>query len=157
MRRVAGSLTRGQRMVREFKEFIAKGSAIDLAVGVIIGAAFSAIVKSIVDDLIMPVIGFLLNDVDFENMFVVMSEGEPGGVYRTLADAQAAGALTLNYGRFINAAVSFVLIAFVVFLIVKAINKLRKPAPESPVKECPRCLSIMPEAATKCPACTVDL
>ncbi|MHB9003489.1 MAG: large conductance mechanosensitive channel protein MscL [Coriobacteriia bacterium] len=142
-------------MIREFKEFIAKGSAIDLAVGVIIGAAFSAIVKSLVDDVFMPVIA--LNDVDFENMFVVMSEGKPSGAYQTLADAQAAGAVTLNYGRFINATVSFVLIAFIVFLMVKAINKLRKPEPDSPVKACPRCLSIMPEAATKCPACTVDL
>ncbi|PKQ29514.1 MAG: large conductance mechanosensitive channel protein MscL [Actinobacteria bacterium HGW-Actinobacteria-10] len=144
-------------MIREFKEFIAKGSAIDLAVGVIIGAAFNAIVRSIVDDMVMPVIGFLLNDVDFENMFVVLSEGDPAGAYRTLTDAQAAGAVTLNYGRFLNATVSFLLVAFVVFLMVKAINKLRKPAPESPVKECPRCLSVMPEAATKCPACTVDL
>lgn len=150
-------MNRWRRMVKEFKEFISKGSAIDLAVGVIIGAAFSAIVKSIVDDMILPVIGFLLNDVDFDNMYVVLSEGSPGGAYRTLAEAQAAGAVTLNYGRFLNATVSFVIIAFVVFLMVKAINKVRKPAPDSPMKECPRCLTLVPDAATRCPACTSDL
>jgi len=150
-------MNRWRRMSKEFKEFISKGSAIDLAVGIIIGAAFTAIVKSIVDDMIMPVIGFLFSSVDFDNMFVVLSEGTPGGAYRTLAEAQAAGAVTLNYGRFLNATVSFVIIACVVFLMVKAINKVRKPAPDSPMKDCPRCLTSVPDAATRCPACTSDL
>ena len=140
-------------MLKEFKEFIAKGNAIDLAVGVVIGAAFTAIVKSIVDDLIMPIVGLGLGKVDFANKFIVLS----GGEFKTLALAKEAGAVTLNWGQFVNAVLTFLIVAFVVFLLVKAINKIRKPAEEPPTKDCPRCLTAIPEAATRCPACTSEL
>lgn len=145
-------------MLKEFKEFIAKGNALDLAIGVIIGAAFGAIVNSLVNDVVMPVVGLLLGKVDFSNLFVVLSEGSKPGPYATLTAAKAAGAVTLGYGLFINAVVSFVIIALVVFLLVKAINKLRRPE-TAPVitKECPYCKSVVPLAATRCPACTSTL
>jgi large conductance mechanosensitive channel len=138
---------------KEFKEFIAKGSAIDLAVGVVIGAAFGAIVASLVKDVIMPVVGLLLGGVDFGNKFITLR----GDELPTLAAAQEAGSVTLNYGLFINAIVSFIIIAFVIFLVVKGVNKLRPPAPEPVTKDCPRCLTAIPEAATRCPACTTEL
>ena len=141
-------------MFKEFKEFIAKGNAIDLAVGVVIGAAFGAIVTSLVKDVIMPVVGLALGGVDFGNKFVVL---KGGGSYPTLAAAQEAGVPTLNYGVFINAIVAFIIIAFVIFLVVKGVNKLRPPAPEPDTKDCPRCLTAVPVAATRCPACTSDL
>lgn len=141
-------------MIKEFKEFIAKGNAIDLAMGVVIGAAFSAIINSIVKDLIMPLVALATHGADFENKFVVLRG--PDGL-NTLAQAEQAGAVTLNYGRLINASVSFVIIAFVVFLLVKMINKIRKLPPPPDMKECPRCLTEIPAAASRCPACTVDL
>jgi len=140
-------------MLKEFKDFIAKGNAIDLAVGVVIGAAFGAIVTSLVNDVIMPVVGLLLGKVDFTNVFAALD----GKDYATLALAQEAGAPTLNYGLFINAIVNFVIVALVIFLVVKAVNKVRKPAEPAPTKDCPRCLTAVPEAATRCPACTTDL
>ena len=141
-------------MIREFKEFAIKGNAIDLAVGIIIGAAFTAIVNSLVKDIIMPPIGALLGGVDFANMFWVIK----GGSYETLAAANAAGAATLNYGLFINAVMNFLLVAFVVFLMVKAINKLRPPTEEEVVhKECPYCKRDVALSATRCPECTSQL
>jgi len=146
-------------MLKEFKEFIARGTAIDLAVGVVIGAAFSAIVKNFVDGLIMPVVGFILGKVDFSNLFVVLRSGKPEGPYTTLKAAQDAGAVILSYGLFVNTIVSFLLISFVIFLLLKGINKLRKPQEASafPMKDCPFCLTSIREAATRCPACTSEL
>ena len=144
-------------MLKEFKEFIARGNAIDLAVGIVIGAAFGAIVASLVNDIVMPLVGVLLGGADFSNLFWVAKEGATAAPYATLAAAQEAGAVTVNYGVFVNAIVSFVIVAFTVFLIVKAVNKIRKPAEESPTKECPHCLTAIPEAATRCPACTSEL
>ena len=112
-------------MLREFKEFIARGNVIDLAVGVIIGAAFGAITKSLVDDIVMPVIGLALGRVDFTNLFVVLTQGTLTGPPATLAEAKAAGAATLNYGLFINVVINFLLIAFAVFLLVKFVNRIR--------------------------------
>lgn len=140
-------------MLKEFKEFAVKGNAVDLAVGVIMGAAFGAVVKSLVDDVIMPPIGALLGGMDFSQLFVVLKEGTPPGPYASVAAATEAGAAALRYGVFINAAINFVIVAFAVFLLVKAINKLRAPA-ETTTKECPFCLTEVPLAATKCPACT---
>ena len=112
-------------MIREFKEFIARGNVVDLAVGVIIGAAFGAITKSLVDDIVMPMVGMLLGRVDFSSLFVVLSNGAATVAPRTLAEAKAAGAATINYGRFINAIFNFLLIAFAVFLLVKFVNRIR--------------------------------
>jgi large conductance mechanosensitive channel len=121
-------------MLREFKEFIARGNVIDLAVGVIIGAAFGAITKSVVDDLVMPILGLIVGNVDFANLFVTLSPGKLAGPAVTLAEAKAAGAVTLNYGVFINVVINFVLVAFAVFLIVKAVNRARmKMLGEAPV------------------------
>jgi large conductance mechanosensitive channel len=142
-------------MFKEFKEFALKGNAIDLAVGVVIGAAFTAIVNSLVKDIIMPPIGLLLGRVDFINRFAVLQPGTTPGPYETLDAATKAGALTLNWGQFINAIVSFVMVAGVVFLVVKALNKLHRP--DATTKPCPFCLTEVPLAATKCPACTSEL
>ena len=121
-------------MLREFKEFIARGNVIDLAVGVIIGAAFGAITKSVVDDLVMPILGLIVGKVDFGNLFVTLSPGKLAGPASTLAEAKAAGAVTLNYGLFINVVINFLLIAFAVFLIVKFVNQARaKMVGEAPV------------------------
>ena len=121
-------------MLREFKEFIARGNVIDLAVGVIIGAAFGAITKSVVDDLVMPILGLIVGKVDFSNLFVTLSPGKLAGPAATLAEAKAAGAVTLNYGLFINVVINFMLIAFAVFLIVKSVNRARmKMVREAPV------------------------
>jgi len=144
-------------MFKEFKEFITKGNAMDLAIGVIIGVAFGAIVNSLVNDIIMPVVGLALGKVDFTNLFVVLSEGSTPAPYATLAAAKDAGAVTLGYGLFINAIVTFLIIAFVIFMIVRAINKMRKPAAPAPTKACPYCQTDVPLAATRCPACTSTL
>lgn len=145
-------------MLKEFKEFIAKGSALDLAVGVVIGAAFTAIVKALVDGVIMPVVGLALGKVDFANLFLVIDEGATAGPYRTLVAAQEAGAVVIAWGLFVNAVVSFVIVSFVVFLMVKAINRIRRAeVAEENLKDCPFCLTLVPDAATRCPACTSDL
>jgi large conductance mechanosensitive channel len=144
-------------MLKEFKEFVAKGSAIDLAVGVVIGAAFGAIVKSLVDGLIMPLVGLLLGRIDLANLYLVLGEGTPAGPYATLKAAQDAGAPVLAYGLVINAFVSFLIIAFVVFLVIKAVNVVRKPVAPPAMKDCPFCLTSVPGAATRCPACTGQL
>ncbi len=149
-------------MFKEFKEFILRGNVMDLAVGVIIGAAFNAVVKSFVNDIIMPPIGLLLGRVNFAELFIMLRIGDPGGSYATLADAQGAGAVTLNYGLFINAIVSLVLIGLAVFLIVRAVNRMRReeeaaPPPPPTTVDCPYCLSAIPIKATRCPHCTSQL
>ncbi len=146
-------------MLKEFKEFISKGSVMDLAIGVIIGGAFSKIVSSLVDDIIMPLVGLLLGGADISNYFVTLD----GGKYATLAEAQEAGAATLNYGLFLNRIIDFLIIAFVLFLVIKAINKARaltkKPEAEAAptTKECPYCKSTIDINATRCPNCTSEL
>ena len=154
-------LGQGVKMFKEFKEFAVKGNVVDMAVGIVIGAAFGAIVKSFVADVIMPPIGILLGDVDFANLFIVLKEGTPPPPYISQAVAQEAGAVTLNYGLFINSVVSFVIIAFAVFLAVRSINRLRREKeapPETPTtKECLYCLSTIPLKAIRCSHCTSEL
>jgi large conductance mechanosensitive channel len=142
-------------MWKEFKDFIARGNVVDLAVGIIIGLAFGKIVTSLVNDIIMPPIGLLLGKVDFNNLFINLS-GKP---YATLAAAKEAGAATINYGVFINTIIEFLIIALVVFLLVRQINKIMKPAapPAPPTKDCPYCYSAVPIKATRCPNCTSQL
>ncbi|MBN1978667.1 MAG: large-conductance mechanosensitive channel protein MscL [Anaerolineae bacterium] len=142
-------------MWKEFKTFIARGNVVDLAVGVIIGAAFGKIVTSFVNDVLMPPIGLLLGSVNFANLFITLS----GGAYATLEEAQAAGAVTINYGLFINTIIDFLIVAFVIFLVVKQVNRLKKPTPpaEPTTKECPYCLSAIPIKATRCPHCTSEI
>ncbi len=142
-------------MLKEFKEFAMRGSVMDMAIGIIIGAAFGKIVTSIVNDVIMPPIGLLLGKVDFSKLYINLT----GQHYDTLKQAQEAGAATINYGVFLNTLIDFVIVAFVIFLLVKQINRLkRQPAP-IPVstKECPYCLSVIPIKATKCGFCTSTL
>jgi large conductance mechanosensitive channel len=145
-------------MWKEFKEFIMRGNVLDMAVGIIIGAAFGTVVKSLVDDIIMPPIGLLLGGVDFGNLFITLGSGN----YETLAEAQEAGAATINYGLFINNVIAFLIVAFVVFLLVKAFNEMQKQkeeeAPAEPTtKKCPECLSEIPIGATRCAFCTTVL
>ena len=148
-------------MFKEFKEFILRGNVIDLAVGVIMGGAFNAVVKSLVDDVIMPPIGLLLGGLNFSDLFILLKAGLPAPPYASLADAQAAGAVTINYGVFINAVISFLIVAFVVFLLIRNINRLRReeeaPPAEPTTKECPFCLSTIPIGATRCAHCTSEL
>ncbi len=148
-------------MLKEFKEFAIKGSVIDMAVGIIIGAAFGTIVTSLVQDVIMPPIGLLLGNVDFSNIFAVLKEGKVAGPYASVAAAKAAGAVTMNFGVFLNTIISFILIAFAVFLLVRSINRLKRqeeaPAPAPTTKECTYCFSAIPIKATRCPNCTSDL
>ena len=143
-------------MFKEFKEFAFKGNAIDLAVGIILGAAFGAVVVSLVNNVIMPPIGALLGGADFSQLFIVLKEGVPAAPYATVDAAAAAGAVTLNYGMFINAVIYFLIVAFAIFLVVKMVNKVRK-AEEVSTKECPYCKSEIALEATKCPACTSGL
>ena len=148
-------------MLKEFKEFVMRGNVVDMAVGIIIGVAFAAIVTSLVEDVIMPPIGLLLGDVNFADLFILLKEGTPGSPYATLDDAMAAGAVTLNYGRFINVVITFLIIAFVIFLLIRSINRLKReeeaPPVEPTTKECPYCLSAIPVKATRCPHCTSEL
>jgi large conductance mechanosensitive channel len=146
-------------MLKEFKAFAMRGNVLDLAVGIIIGGAFGTIVKSLVDDVIMPPIGLALGNVDFTNLFVVLKEGaKAAGPYETLAGAKAAGAVTINYGVFINSVIAFLIVAFAVFLIVRAANRLQPEEAAAPTtKDCPYCRTPIPLAATRCPNCTSDL
>jgi large conductance mechanosensitive channel len=146
-------------MLKEFKEFAMHGNLVDMAVGIIIGGAFGAIAKSLVSDVLMPPIGLLLSGVDFSNLFLVIKTGKTPAPYPTLADAQAAGAVTLNYGAFINTVLGFVIVAFAAFLVVKSINALRREqeAIEKTTKECPFCASEIAIKAQKCPHCTSPL
>lgn len=148
-------------MWKEFKEFAVKGNVVDMAVGIIIGAAFGAIAKSLVSDIIMPPLGLLISNVDFADIFWVLKSGNPAAPYASVAEAAKAGAVTMNVGVFINLVINFVLVAFAVFLLVKGVNQLKReqaapPAPPA-VKDCPKCLMSIPAAATKCGHCTADL
>jgi large conductance mechanosensitive channel len=148
-------------MTKEFKEFIMRGNVVDMAVGIIIGAAFGAIIKSLVADLIMPPVGLLLGNVDFANLFVVLKGAAAAGPFASLAEAQKAGAVTINYGVFLNTVISFLIVAFSVFMLVRGVNRLRRqeeaapPAPDT--KECPYCLANIPLGATRCGHCTSEL
>lgn len=147
-------------MVKEFKEFAMRGSVVDMAVGIIIGGAFGTIVKSLVSDVVMPPIGLLLGGVDFSNLFFVLKQGKTPGPYAALANAKSAGAVTVNYGMFFNALISFLIVAFAVFLLIKGMNSLRrKPeaAEEPSTKNCPFCASVIPIVARRCPHCTSEL
>ncbi len=147
-------------MLKEFKEFAMRGNVVDMAVGIIIGAAFGTIVKSLVSDVIMPPIGLLLGNVDFSNLFVVLKQGVTAGPYAALADAQAAGAVTINIGVFINTIISFIIVAFAVFLVIRSINQMKRKeeAPAEPTtKDCPHCFTAIPIKATRCPHCTSQL
>jgi large conductance mechanosensitive channel len=139
-------------MLKEFREFAVRGNVIDLAVGVIIGAAFGKIVTSMVNDLIMPPIGMALGRVDFTDLFVALD----GGTYESLSVAEAAGAPTLNYGRFLNTIIEFAIVAFAVFLLVRQFNRLKRPA-EVMTRDCPFCVSAIPLKATRCPNCTSEI
>lgn len=142
-------------MFSEFRTFIIRGNMIDLAVGIVIGAAFTTVVTSLVSDLLMPPIGLLLGQVDFSNLFVTLGSGS----YPTLAAAKAAGAPTLNYGLFINSVINLVIVGFAVFMVVKQVNRFRGPAPALPVttKDCPACAMTIPLQARRCPHCTTEL
>ncbi len=149
-------------MLKEFKEFAVKGNMLDMATGIVIGAAFGTIIKSLVADVIMPPIGLLLGGVDFANLFAVLKEGaEVAAPYASLADAQAAGAVTLNYGTFINTIIAFVIVAFAIFMLIRNVNKAKReeeaPAAEPTTKDCPQCLSTIPIKATKCAHCASAL
>jgi large conductance mechanosensitive channel len=143
-------------MLKEFKAFAARGNVIDLAVGVIIGAAFGKVVTSLVNDVVMPPIGLAIGKVDFRNLYIALN----GQTYASLAEAQKAGAPTINYGVFFNTVLEFLIVAFVVFLLVRQINRMMPPpptAPADPPKTCPFCASQIPVAAKRCPFCTSDL
>ena len=143
-------------MLKEFKEFAMRGNVLDMAIGIIIGAAFGKIVSSLVADIMMPPIGLILGNVDFSNLFLNLS----GQEYASLAEAQKAGAATLNYGIFINAVINFLIVALAIFMMVRGINRLqRKPVtpPDPTTKDCPLCLSTIPIKATRCGHCTSDL
>jgi large conductance mechanosensitive channel len=145
-------------MLKEFKEFVMRGSVIDMAVGIIIGAAFGTIIKSLVDDVIMPPIGLLLGNIDFSNLFAVLKVGKVPGPYETLALAKTAGAVTVNYGFFINTIITFLIVAFCVFILIKNINKMQKEVPvDATTKECPYCISVIPIQAKRCPHCTSQM
>lgn len=144
-------------MLKEFKEFALKGNAVDLAIGVIIGAAFGGIVTSLVNDIMMPPIGKVLGGVDFSNLFLVLGDG----TYPSLKAAKEAGAATINYGVFINVVINFLIVAFVLFMVVKAMNRMKReapaPAPAPSEKECPQCATSIPIKAKRCPRCTSNL
>ena len=146
-----------KKFLTEFKEFAVKGNMMDMAVGVIVGGAFGALVTALIDNILMPIISLVTGGIDFANWFIALD----GSKYATLAEAQEAGAATLNYGLFISAIINFVILALVVFMIVKAMNKLRKPAEEVPeeptTRICPYCQSEIAIAATRCPHCTSEL
>jgi large conductance mechanosensitive channel len=149
-------------MFREFKEFAMRGNVLDMAVGIIIGGAFGTIVKSMVDDLLMPPIGLGLGNVDFSNLFVVLKDGAKAAApYASLADARAAGAVTINYGLFVNSVVSFLIVAFCVFLLVRTMNRLKReeaaPPAEPATRDCPFCCTAISPKASRCPHCTSEV
>lgn len=146
-------------MLKGFKEFAMRGNVVDMAVGIIIGAAFGSIIGTLVSDVLMPPIGLLLGNVDFSNLFIVLKEGKMAGPYATVAAAKAAGAVTLNYGLFINTVVNFLIVASAIFFLIRGMNSLKKkePAPAATTKECPHCLSTIPIKATRCGHCTSEV
>ena len=149
-------------MFKEFKEFAMRGNVVDMAVGIIIGAAFGTIIKSLVDDILMPPIGLLLGNVDFSNIFITLKEGaKAAGPYASVAAAKQAGAVTLNLGVFINTVISFLIVAFAVFLVIRGLNRMKREQEASPAapdtKECPYCFTAIPIQASRCPHCTSQL
>jgi large conductance mechanosensitive channel len=149
-------------MLKEFKEFAIKGNVVDMAVGIIIGAAFTGVVQSLVKDVLTPPLGLLMGGVDFSEFFIVLKEGSIPPPYATISAAQEVGAVTLNYGLFINTAISFLIVSFAVFILIRYINKLKrpntKPEPVAPsIKKCNYCFSDIPVEATRCPHCTSEL
>lgn len=149
-------------MWKEFKEFAFRGNVLDMAVGIIIGAAFSTIARSLVDDVIMPPIGLALADVQFQDMFLLLEAGDPAAPYATVEAAREAGAVVIAYGAFVNSIVTFLIVAFAVFLIVKGFNRARReeegaPAEEPTTRNCPHCLSPIPLRASRCAFCTSEL
>jgi large conductance mechanosensitive channel len=148
-------------VLKEFKEFAMRGNVVDMAVGIIIGGAFATIVKSLVADVIMPPIGLMLGGVDFADLFITLKEGATAGPYLTLANAQEAGAVVISYGVFINAVISFIIVAFAVFLLIRSINRLRReeeaPPAEPTSKDCPYCFTSVSIKATRCPHCTSEI
>jgi large conductance mechanosensitive channel len=149
-------------MIKEFKEFAMRGNVVDMAVGIIIGAAFGTIVTSLVADILMPPIGLLLGNIDFANLFIVLKEGaKASGPYASIAAAKAGGAVTINYGLFINTVISFLIVAFAVFLLIRSINRLKRQEVAPPAvpttKECPYCISTIPIKATRCSHCASEL
>jgi large conductance mechanosensitive channel len=148
-------------MMQEFKAFIMRGNVLDMAVGIIIGAAFGAIITSLVKDIIMPPIGLALNGIDFNNLYAVIKQPTIAGNYSTPAAVQAAGGVTINYGAFINYVITFLIVAFSVFMLIRTINKMRRPKPVAPgeatTKECPYCMSVIPIKANRCAHCTSQL
>lgn len=148
-------------MLKEFKEFAMRGNVIDMAVGIVIGSAFGTIVKSFVADVIMPPIGLLLGNVDFSNLFVVLKEGTTPGPFTSIGAAEKAGAVTLNYGLFANTVISFIIIAFAIFVVIKGMNRLKReeePTVDEPTtKECEYCFSTIAIKATRCSNCTSEL
>ena len=149
-------------MFREFKEFAMRGNVIDMAIGIIIGGAFGPIVGSMVNDVLMPPIGLAMGGVDFSNLFVLIKEGSKAAApYASLAAAKAAGAVTINYGLFINSLISFVIVAFCVFLLVKTMNRMKReeaaPPAEPTTRDCPFCFTVIPLKASRCPQCTSEV
>ena len=148
-------------MLKEFKEFAMRGNVVDMAVGIIIGGAFGTIVKSLVSDVLMPPIGLLLGNVNFSNMFLTLKGGDVAGPYATPEAAADAGAVTVNYGMFIDNIISFLIVAFAVFMLIRSINRLKKKEEEAPPppdkKDCPFCFTSVPIKATRCPHCTSEL
>jgi large conductance mechanosensitive channel len=149
-------------MFKEFKEFAMRGNVVDMAVGIILGAAFGTIVASLVADILMPPIGLLLGGIDFSNLFIVLKEGvKAAGPYASLAAAKAAGAVTINYGFFINTIISFIIVAFAIFLLIRGLNQFKRQEQAPPsvptTKECPYCFSTIPIKAIRCPHCTSEL
>jgi large conductance mechanosensitive channel len=146
-------------MIKEFQKFAMKGNVVDLAVGVILGVAFGVIITSLVNDIIMPPIGLLLGDVDFSNLFWVLEEGSVAGPYATLDAASDAGAVSINYGVFINALVNFVVVALAMFMLIRTMNRMQEEeeVKEATTKACPYCFSTISIKATRCPACTSKL
>ena len=148
-------------MIKEFREFAMRGSVVDMAVGIIIGAAFGTIVTSLVSDIIMPPIGLLLGNVDFSNLFAVLKDGAQAGPYASLAEAGKAGAVTINYGMFINRIISFLIVAFAIFMLIRGMNKLKRSEAVAPAevttKACDYCFSTIPLKAKRCPNCTSQL
>jgi large conductance mechanosensitive channel len=148
-------------MLKEFKDFAMRGNVVDMAVGIIIGVAFGLIIKSLVADVLMPPIGILLGNVDFTNLFWVIKEGTAPGPFDTLAAAKESGAVVISYGVFINTVISFIIVAFAVFMLIRSLNKMKKKEEEAPAepttKECTYCFSTIPIKATKCPQCASSL
>lgn len=148
-------------MLKDFKEFAMRGNVVDLAIGVIIGGAFGKIVSSLVNDMIMPLVGILVGNVDFTNLFIILDRSVDSSAYKSLAAAQEAGIATFNYGMFINTIIEFLIIAFSIFIVIRQLSKLKKKeevvAEEITTKECPYCITEIDLKATRCPNCTSDL